>query len=39
MEAFEVDKATRLVSYESNKCVACGLCLNICPMRALEMKV
>lgn len=35
--AFEVDPATRLVSFDDEKCVACGLCIKACPPRAMEV--
>lgn len=36
-KAFEVDPATRRVSFDNSRCVACGLCLKACPPRAMEV--
>jgi ferredoxin len=35
--AFELDPATRLISFYNDKCVACGLCIKACPPRAMEV--
>ena len=35
--AFELDPATRQVSFHNEKCVACGLCIKTCPPRAMEV--
>lgn len=34
--AFEVDPATRQVSFDGEKCIACGICIKACPPRAME---
>ena len=35
--AFELDPATRRVSFINEKCVVCGLCIKACPPRAMEV--
>jgi len=35
--AFELDPATRKVTFHDDKCVACGLCIKACPPRAMEV--
>ena len=35
--AFELDPATRFVTFNGDKCIACGLCLKACPPRAMEL--
>ena len=35
--AFELDFATRRVSFDGEKCLACGLCIMACPPRAMEL--
>ena len=35
--AFELDPATRLISFDHEKCVACGVCIKACPPRAMEV--
>ena len=35
--AFELDPATRYVTFNDDKCIACGLCLKACPPRAMEL--
>ncbi len=35
--AFELDPATRRVTFYNEKCVACGLCIKACPPRAMEV--
>jgi len=36
-DAFELDTATRLISFDNEKCVACGICIKACPPRAMEL--
>ena len=35
--AFELDPATRRVSFLNEKCIACGLCIKGCPPHAMEL--
>ncbi len=35
--AFELDPATRRVTFHDDKCIACGLCIKACPPRAMEV--
>jgi len=35
--AFELDLATRKITFRNEKCVACGICLTACPPRAMEV--
>ena len=35
--AFELDPASRQVSFVNEKCIACGLCIKACPPRAMEL--
>ena len=35
--AFELNLATREVTFRNEKCVACGICLTACPPRAMEV--
>ena len=35
--AFELDPATRQVSFNNDKCIACDICIKACPPRALEV--
>ena len=35
--AFELDPATRQVTFFDDKCIACGLCIKACPPRAMEL--
>jgi len=35
--AFELDMATREISFRNEKCVACGICITACPPRAMEV--
>jgi ferredoxin len=35
--AFELDRATRQVSFINERCIACGLCIKACPPRAMEL--
>ena len=35
--AFELDPATRQVTFHDDKCIACGLCIKACPPRAMEV--
>ncbi|MFC2122071.1 NIL domain-containing protein [Bacteroidota bacterium] len=35
--AFELDQATREITFRNEKCVACGICLTACPPRAMEV--
>jgi len=35
--AFELDPATRRVSFDNEKCLACGICIKACPPRAMEL--
>jgi len=32
-----VDRATMMVGFDREKCIACELCLNVCPYRAMEI--
>jgi len=36
-EAFELDIATRQVTFDNEKCLACELCIKACPPRAMEL--
>jgi len=35
--AFELEPATRQVSFLNEKCIACGMCIKACPPRAMEV--
>ncbi len=35
--AFEIDPASRQISFINEKCIACGLCIKACPPRAMEL--
>jgi len=35
--AFELNLATREVTFHNEKCIACGICLTACPPRAMEV--
>ncbi len=35
--AFELNLATREVTFRNEKCIACGICLTACPPRAMEV--
>ncbi|MFH1383126.1 MAG: NIL domain-containing protein [Chloroflexota bacterium] len=35
--AFELDKATRRVTFHNEKCAVCELCIKACPPRAMEL--
>jgi L-aspartate semialdehyde sulfurtransferase ferredoxin len=35
--AFELDLATRRITFHNEKCVACGLCIKACSPRAMEV--
>ncbi len=35
--AFEVDMATRGITFRNEKCIACGICITACPPRAMEV--
>ena len=35
--AFELDPATRQVSFNNDKCIACDICIKACPPRAMEV--
>ena len=37
--AFETDRETWDVIFDSDKCVACGSCITACPVHALTMKL
>jgi uncharacterized protein (DUF39 family) len=37
--ALYVDRATMTVGFDEEKCIACELCLNVCPYRAVEIAV
>ena len=34
---FELEPATRKITFTGEKCLACGLCLKACPPRAMEL--
>ena len=34
---FQLEPATRKVTFDNEKCVACGLCIKSCPPRAMEL--
>ena len=36
-QALYVDRATMMVGFDREKCIACELCLNVCPYRAVEI--
>jgi L-aspartate semialdehyde sulfurtransferase ferredoxin len=36
--ALVVDPQTRKVHFYENKCIACELCVKICPPRAMEVR-
>ena len=35
--AFELNPATRYVTFNDDKCIACELCIKACPPRAMEL--
>jgi Fe-S-cluster-containing hydrogenase component 2 len=36
-KALAMDSITRKVHFYDNKCIACELCVKICPTRAMEV--
>lgn len=38
-DAFEMDRKTFKVDFNSKKCIACGLCLDACPPNAMKLRI
>jgi Fe-S-cluster-containing hydrogenase component 2 len=38
-DAFDMDKKTYKVQFKSDKCIACGLCIDACPPNAMKLQI
>jgi Fe-S-cluster-containing hydrogenase component 2 len=37
VQALSVDEKTKKITFSEDKCIACELCVKICPNRAMEV--